>query len=883
MAIRYLSGINVDSNTLFVDDVNNRVGIGTGSPVSSLNINNGDAWINVTDTLRGLQFGYAGPSHGSYRAAVMGGAESYGGTDSGMLTFHTQNGYVVSAIPPERMRITSSGNVGIGITSASERLTVVSSGAGVSAARFTDANRADIVLSFPSNGVASIDSYQGASDGALAFRTAANERMRITSTGNVGIGTTSPQSKLQIGTTNFSIADRTSAVYGAAASETIFTVGISGVDYPQLLNFGVNQVGLYSTISARQFTVATENKLVLQPNGGNVGIGTTSPSYKLDVNGATQIQNELILSTNDAAFRLYRTTGINYFDWSSGQDLRFSTVTTIGGAGRSTAVTFLSDGNVGIGTTSPISKLTVLAASTGYSSDSQIKISDGSTSYYGGLSFDDSGATRLSIRNSYDGNGSVIGFGFGSSADKVQIIDGTGLIVNEGNVGIGTTAPQDKLTVKGATNYNLNLGLLGGYSGIYVYNDASSAYNHLRIDASPLLLNSYSGSNVAIAAGSAVTRLTIGAYSGARLPYINGTANTFDANGITVTSSNTANAAIGGGIDLTNNVHSVGSFSPLISFSALSQSGTYNNNYAAIYGILAGDSGDGNWNSGHLVFATALAYGASEKMRITNAGYVGIGTTSPANKLVAVADATFNNENSYAIAAASSTDVAYKTVVGYDYANDVGVISAVRTGIGWKNLSILPVGNTNLGVGTISPTERLHVSGNIRVTGAYYDSNNSAGSSGQVLSSTGSGTAWVNQGEATATSLYDLLPSARTTYAWSVQLTAGTWADIFSSNTVLSNGTWMVQVYVDDYAVGGQQYQETYSGVMSWGSANTTNQGGAEAISEVVLHRSGHAANAGNFYLRTVERVTSTLLLQGMSNQTYSAASTINFKFVKIF
>jgi len=38
MAIRYLSGINVDSNTLFVDDANNRVGIGTGSPAYKLDV-----------------------------------------------------------------------------------------------------------------------------------------------------------------------------------------------------------------------------------------------------------------------------------------------------------------------------------------------------------------------------------------------------------------------------------------------------------------------------------------------------------------------------------------------------------------------------------------------------------------------------------------------------------------------------------------------------------------------------------------------------------------------------------------------------------------------------------------------------------------------------
>jgi len=45
MAIRYLSGINVDSNTLFVDDANNRVGIGTASPTQALDVT-GRAYIS---------------------------------------------------------------------------------------------------------------------------------------------------------------------------------------------------------------------------------------------------------------------------------------------------------------------------------------------------------------------------------------------------------------------------------------------------------------------------------------------------------------------------------------------------------------------------------------------------------------------------------------------------------------------------------------------------------------------------------------------------------------------------------------------------------------------------------------------------------------------
>ncbi|RME58822.1 MAG: hypothetical protein D6790_11415, partial [Caldilineae bacterium] len=59
-------------------------------------------------------------------------------------------------------------------------------------------------------------------------------------------------------------------------------------------------------------------------------------------------------------------------------------------------------------------------------------------------------------------------------------------------------------------------------------------------------------------------------------------------------------------------------------------------------------------------------------------------------------------------------------------------------------LSVSLSSNGNVGMGTTSPTQKLHVSGNIRVTGAYYDSSNSAGTNGYLLQSTGNGTKWVN-------------------------------------------------------------------------------------------------------------------------------------------
>jgi hypothetical protein len=54
--------------------------------------------------------------------------------------------------------------------------------------------------------------------------------------------------------------------------------------------------------------------------------------------------------------------------------------------------------------------------------------------------------------------------------------------------------------------------------------------------------------------------------------------------------------------------------------------------------------------------------------------------------------------------------------------------------------------NVRLGLNETTPTQTLHVTGNARVTGAVYDSSNSAGTSGQVLSSTGTGTQWTTGG-----------------------------------------------------------------------------------------------------------------------------------------
>ena len=64
----------------------------------------------------------------------------------------------------------------------------------------------------------------------------------------------------------------------------------------------------------------------------------------------------------------------------------------------------------------------------------------------------------------------------------------------------------------------------------------------------------------------------------------------------------------------------------------------------------------------------------------------------------------------------------------------------------WTAFSDLFWDDTNkyLGIGTTTPTQKLDVSGNIRVSGAYFDSSNSAGNSGYIMTSTSAGTQWVD-------------------------------------------------------------------------------------------------------------------------------------------
>ena len=343
-----------------------------------------------------------------------------------------------------------------------------------------------------------------------------------------------------------------------------------------------------------------------------------------------------------------------------------------------------------------------------------------------------------------------IGGGTNTLQSYINILNGDAYF--RGNVGIGFTLPDQplafadglgtKIQLNGNNSNGYQVALASAVSGgdaMYKFTAGETGAGEFGFyTTSNLRMLITSGGNVGIGTTSTITRLSLGNYSASRLPYINGTGNTFDDRGITVSSSNSANTSIGGGLDLTNNTYSLNSYSPIISFSSISSNGNYNNSYAGIWGQLSAPGGDANWVIGALVFGTASSYGITEKMRIASDGNVLIGTTT--NNLGKLQidngvstglyidttvldsntrDAIYLYENDgqasgrQAISWYNGNQSYYKarlwTQVGSSYGATVFGIDVADDS---RNVDTrLAIRNANVGIATLTPNARLHVEG----------------------------------------------------------------------------------------------------------------------------------------------------------------------------
>ena len=244
---------NSSGNSLLLVRSDGNVGIGTNSPTAKLDVNSGAtntvAAFRSTDS--GAYIGMADPSttlDAGYPTLSIGAV----GND---LTLNTSN--------TERLRIDSGGNVGIGTTSPTRKLHVEEATTWLGRFAYNANNYVDI-------------RYDGfnVAGGDMVFQNAGSERMRITSGGNVGIGTTTPISDAKLHLSN------------AGAEGLEFAVNIT-TNTNRILSYNRN-TSAYNILrldaSELQFYTNGGGERMRIDSSGNVGIGTTSPSEILHIN-----------------------------------------------------------------------------------------------------------------------------------------------------------------------------------------------------------------------------------------------------------------------------------------------------------------------------------------------------------------------------------------------------------------------------------------------------------------------------------------------------------------------------------------------------------------------------------------------------------------------
>jgi hypothetical protein len=504
MAIQYLSGVNVSGD----------VGIGTTSPGYNLVVGDGtqdtESRFYHNDgsytSVRGYglymsrTFSYIRPVTDESQTLRIGALNSAWGTISNNASLHT-----FGKDSNEFMRINSSGNVGIGTTSPSYKLVVAGKSYLSGGIQLDSGDEIDFGNS---------QQYiTGVNDTSLTLATGGSATLTALANGNVGIGTTSPLEKLH--------------VEGNLELQSNFTISSNSGNYWQRIR---TVDATASTTNA--FLFETRNgsgnylsHMVIR-NDGNVGIGTTSPSAKLDVVGNVNTDNSISIQGLDtgnpsASSEELRLSGYGVlgnrsaFYLTNGHStgtMRFGVGGSGGNHGSNTKMVLNASGNLGIGTTSPTKKLQIshsgandglLLEHTSQASGFQIlqnirqtegliwqKQTSGSftsnlmtlgydgdlgigTTSPGSLLHVEGSRTTAVFQANQTGAGVIANFKQGGSS-KV-------LIDNSGNVGIGTTSPSSKLQVTGSTqSTDFQVGSSGtmqlfDYSGnLHIYSTAGT-------------------------------------------------------------------------------------------------------------------------------------------------------------------------------------------------------------------------------------------------------------------------------------------------------------------------------------------------------------------------------------------------------------------------
>ena len=679
-----------------IDDSGN-VGIGTSSPGQKLDIDGGnvmvkgagaDQWIQIDSDDSARFLADASNADASIEFQEDDSLKWSVGFD--YSADNTNPPLMISEGAPgtnTRLTILNGGNVGIG-TSSPENFLHVNASTVNTVAQF-ESTDAGASIAFVDSASASVtDNTIGVSENKLIFRANGDERMRIDSSGNVGIGVLTPSTKLEInqsadddgiklygyddvatdygsiyldsnGRLNLdSVASGTDVIYLRASGTAVanFNAGYSRVAYDNLAaTFGTTDdygIGYNSTDDTLQFVdgsaVGTNVRMVID-NGGYVGIGTTDPKRRLHLEDSSSNQSLLISTTgNSGRFVQLRVNSDDHeLGWDNGDNFHFGVFDNFNDDSITSYLSILgASGNVGIGNTTPASKLVVVG-------DANVT---GNLYVAGNLVGD-------GVINSTAWNRSGTNVSLRSPGDNISA---TTLFVDNsaGRVGVGTVSPDTPLDIEADNGRMLRLarttasgtGMLiqdtdtgsGTTNGFLIgISDAEVAqlWNYENTDmifatnnAQKMVIEA--GGNVGIGESNPDETLTIDLSGANNQIALNANANRQSA--ITFRSAGTDKWYVGRG---DSDILSEDTF------------------FIGKYGGSVNDAG-----------------GNTAKLVIDSSGNVGIGNTTPANKLIVVGDA-----------------------------NVTGNFSAGGTTF------LVDNDDGRVGIGTASPSATLHVAGTIKV------------------------------------------------------------------------------------------------------------------------------------------------------------------------